>query len=1221
MARASNGSGPGVSEPLAGASRRLTRDLPSRGHRQQRRIDDNSNMDACISCGASVQDNSRFCPSCGSLLTRACPSCGAEVSAAARFCETCGTVLSAAVRAEERKLVTIIFADVTGSTALGEQLDPERLRSLLKTYFDSMAEVISSWGGTIEKFVGDAIVAVFGVPLLREDDAERALHAALEMLERLGTLNEDLNDRHGVKLRIRIGINTGEVLAPVDGPRDQLIVTGDAANVAARLQQAAEPGSILVGERTYLATRGSFRFGQPAEFELKGKGSTVRACRLISATGMAKRGIPGLRAPMVGRIRELRTLSGLLDEAAEMLKPQLVVIYGPAGIGKSRLVQEFVNASSTTHPLKVLKGRCLAMGHGITYWALGEILRDACTISLDDPSDVARLKLETGAENLLQHLDLDADERAHTIQALGLTAGIPIHDSPLERMTPQDVAEELAQSWPRFVTALAATGPCVLIVEDLHWAGEQMIDMIETLVSRTTGALLIVATARPEFAERRPSLSAGDSTSSISLRPLTDDQSHELINGLFDVGELPENVRAEILDKAEGNPFFLEEIIRRLIDEGAIVHEGGRWRATDDAAAISLPDTLHALLGARIDGLPREEKQILQEAAVVGRVFWAAPTTTVLAAADIRGGLKSLERKGLVVARPTSSIVGKLEYTFKHALVRDVAYASLPKTRRARAHAEVGQWIEDLAGDRREEFVELVAHHLAAAVVDPDTDLAWDGAAHELEAVRTKAFVALLNAGDSARRKFAVEKALELHGVARELASDPADQLRVLEALGDDHEAALHGDESFAAYQSALDLLRNSDSRGEDYARLCAKAVAAMAWSGAFRSLPDPGVADALASEGLPAAQEETTRIDLLFASGLAAKVWAWSGERPPDMTERLANVKQGLRYAEAAHDAERIVKGLAALAYCYEIGGEWEAAAATWRRQLEFLEEIVSARDRAEICISVALTDHFRGRPIEDVMPIARRALGFARGLNPHSLMHATSTLALTAYEYGLWDEARAAVDQHMAVYEQEAHVSCPSVRSGPWLAACLLANTGKVGEATEMIDAELARGGGAETGSWACVSALLSAGRLQDATIAAEEFAAADNDEWSEGMALIARLEVARATGNPEPATTSDEIRRLAEAVPKLTPVASRAEGVRVLQRGLTDEARAHLKRAADSFRSLGLVFELAQTLELLAETDATRGKDFWREALDIYDRLGALPHAERLRASASP
>src|SRR6202521_4271473 len=547
---------------------------------------------------------------------------------------------------EERKVVTILFADVIGSTALGEQLDPERLRALLGVYFGAMASIIESWGGTVEKYIGDAVMAVLGIPVVHEDDAERALRAAVEMRHRLDKLNADFERQHQVTLGVRIGVNTGEVIAPGGPAPDQGFVAGDAVNTAQRLEAAADPGEILVGERTFGATQRAFRFGEPRMLELKGKTDAVRAYGLIEALPEASpRGMRGLTAPIIGRDRELVTLTGLLDETIESGKPRLVVIYGLAGIGKSRLTNEFVTSASESSPeTRVLRGRCLAVGHGITYWALGEILRGACEIGLDEPSEVVREKLQSGVAEILQPLELLPEDAQMTIAALATTVGIRLDDTHEEDAGPASV-DDLARAWPRFATAYAAAGPAIWVIEDLHWAGEPAVEMLAQIARRTDGPLLIVATARPEFADEHPGFGPGGQDAvAISLRPLTNNQSNDMVERLLEVAELPEALRAEIIAKADGNPFFVEEILQRLIDEGALERDGDQWRPTKTIGEVKIPDSVQALLAARIDALLPEERRVLQEAAVVGRTFWAAAAEGAFEAVDLECAQTRLER-------------------------------------------------------------------------------------------------------------------------------------------------------------------------------------------------------------------------------------------------------------------------------------------------------------------------------------------------------------------------------------------------------------------------------------------------------------------------------------------------------------------------------------------------------------------------------------------------
>ncbi|MBA2571264.1 MAG: AAA family ATPase, partial [Chloroflexi bacterium] len=641
---------------------------------------------ACPTCGVKNSDGARYCAACGADLREAhCPECRSVVPEDARFCPSCAAPLPHPEASEERKLVTVLFADVTGSTALGERLDPERFRAVLRAYHAMASAAIRSWGGTVEKYIGDAVMAVFGVPVMREDDAERALQAAQAILERLVPLNRALEEQHAVTLTLRIGVNTGEVIAPSEGVDAQL-VAGDAVNVASRLEHSAEPGTVLVGDRTYAATRGSHEFVGPMELQVAGKREPVRAWRLVGQRREAQRGIPGLHAPMVGRDRELDAVSESLREAVEVGRPRTVVIYGPAGIGKSRLLQESLREMRREHStLRVLRGRCLSAGPGIAFWPLAEILREACGISLDEPAEVAGAKVARTVRDVVGRLGEPEAEIRQTTHALATTAGLALPDNPLDRADPPTVASELARGWPRFATALANERPTVLVVEDLHWASEELVTMLQRVAGRSSGPLLLLATARPEFAESHAAFAvAREDVTILTLRPLNGAQTEQLADELLARTGVPDEIRSILHERAQGNPFFLEEILRGLIDDGILVHLGDGWRPTTGILPDQIPDSLHALLAARIDALPREEKRLLQEAAVVGRIFWEGPLRAAGAGPDIRGVLERLEAKGLVVARPTSTIGGETEYIFKHALVRDVAYAGLPRTRSVR---------------------------------------------------------------------------------------------------------------------------------------------------------------------------------------------------------------------------------------------------------------------------------------------------------------------------------------------------------------------------------------------------------------------------------------------------------------------------------------------------------------------------------------------------------
>jgi class 3 adenylate cyclase/tetratricopeptide (TPR) repeat protein len=1144
-----------------------------------------------------------------------CPSCGAPVSSIARFCESCGHPLAPETKGlEERKLVSILFADVTGSTALGERLDPERLRELLATYFSAMSAVIESWGGTVEKYVGDAIMAVFGVPVVREDDAVRALHAALEMLRRVRELNQSFVERHGVELRVRIGVNTGEVVAPRSGPSQQMLVIGDAVNVAARLEQSAEPGTVLAGPTTFLAARDAFDFGDEQALDLKGKEERVAARAVLRPRGAIERGIPGLHTGMVGRGREFDTLVGLLGEAVDARGPRVALVVGPAGIGKSRLVLEFLRLAASRHEgLTILRGRCPAAGPAVTFWALGEILRDVCGIALDEPAHTARERL--GAiRDVLGRLELADEDIERTVYALAITAGITLEDNPLDRYSPDAVDEELGRAWPRFATALADRGPAVLVIEDLHWASDRLLAMLERLASRSSGPLFVLATARPEFVASHPTFGAGsEEFSSVTLRPLSDDQGAELLTGLLAEAKLPPRLVEEILARAEGNPFFIEEILRRLIDEGALVQAGEGWVATDLAARVVLPETVQGLLAARIDTLPDDEKRVLQEAAVVGRVFWAEPVARALGNGSVQGHLAALERRGLVLARPVSSLAGQVEYAFKHALVREVAYAGLPKSRRARAHADHAAWIEGLAGDRIDEFADLIAHHYGAAISGEDADLAWAGDQDEMHVLRERACEAAMRAGALARQRFALDRATELHRLAAEMAGDEASRARALEELGADHDAAYHGDDGIATYVRALELVRAGAGTETDRARLCMRAARLACKMGASKELTPPDVIEALIEEGLASAPDPPTRARLLQLRGEVALVYErFEREDPVGITARIGFGNEALELADRLVDPELVGMIAVGLSSLHELAGDMTRAYETIWRLGDVVDAIPSPIVRAEMLLQYSWALMSAGRYRDSVAP-SRKAYDLGRDASAHAHMHGTCMRLQGAYYLGRWDEAREMAEEHAALFPEEAGVPCGAVNGGMLWGAVTLSHVGEPERARELLEAipevheqrhvgpramailgtgdaaqarEVAESGLGELGTWGAESSLA----LVESLVALED--------WD---AVRSALAVSRAR---------------IDALPLLGPVTDRAEGALEVATGDRERGIALLRAAIEGFERMKVPFEVARTRELLAGAGTDDAATLLRQALETYEALRARPHAERAR-----
>ncbi|HJT64565.1 MAG TPA: adenylate/guanylate cyclase domain-containing protein [Candidatus Limnocylindria bacterium] len=809
-----------------------------------------------------------------------CPSCRREIAEGFAFCPHCGAALESAPSAggEERKLVTLLFADVTGSTRIAEELDAEVVRELMGEYFAVAREEIEARGGTVEKFIGDAVMAVFGVPVAHEDDPARALQAALAIRARLDELNLRRRGTDAPQLQLRIGVNTGEVVATTSPRPGEGMVTGDAVNVAARIQQLAEPGQIVVGERTAAAAP-NFATRPLGAQRLKGKAAEMEVLELVGeAAPVAGRGVPGLRSPLVGRDRELELLVSLYDRVATERRPHLVTLYGEPGVGKSRLTVEFLNRLSTRDPApSVLRGRCLSYGSGVTFWPLAEILKRQAGVLDSDPPDDAVAKVEALGEEVLS-TEVTPDPRRATA-LLAYTVGMTVPGFEFGRLDPDQLRAEVHGAWRALFSALAAVSPIVIVVEDIHWADTALLDLLEDVGERVQGGVLFLCPARPELTDRRPGWGGGRrNVSSVALDPLPAEATSELVDHLLAVEDLPEALHARIVDRAGGNPFFVEEILRHLIDEQLIVRTGTGWRAQSGLDEVVIPDTVQAVLAARIDLLDAPTKRTLQAASVVGRIFWPAPVAQFLngAAARLDESLRSLESRDFVLARLASSMAGQPEYIFKHALVRDVAYESIPRRERADAHLRVAAWIEEVIGERRLEVVELLAHHYteaqrasAWANVEPD----------RAQEIRARAVAVLYEAAWEAVRHGAKTRARERTNAALDLAQGPLERAKGLEIHAEVDLWEDDGDSAWRRRVEAVDLRVAAGPRdaGERLAiaRGCASALAMPTrWPGIMRSLPARDEAAPYLELGnslLPEGDSEE-RVGLLMAQG----GWSW---------------------------------------------------------------------------------------------------------------------------------------------------------------------------------------------------------------------------------------------------------------------------------------------------------------------------------------------------------
>jgi class 3 adenylate cyclase/tetratricopeptide (TPR) repeat protein len=598
---------------------------------------------------------------------------------------------------EVRKTVTVVFTDVTGSTSLGERLDPESLRRVMSRYFEEMQAVLERHGGTVEKFIGDAVVAVFGIPVLHEDDALRAVRAADEMRDALAALNDDLDRTWGVRIAVRTGVNTGEVVAG-DPAAGQSFVIGDAVNVAARLEQAAAPGQVLIGESTYRLVRDAVEAEPVEPLALKGKGEPVPALSLVRVVAGAPGTSRRLDSPLVGRGGEQRLLTQAFERVEGERASHLFTILGAAGVGKTRLAGEFLDA--VRGRASVVSGRCLAYGDGITYWPITQVVREAAGLTGDESAEetISRIAAMAGGG------EQGADIAEQVAQVMGLSEATA-------------AAEETFRAVRHFLEAAASERPLVLVLDDLHWAEPTLLDLVEHIADWSRDApILILVMARPDLLDLQPGWGGGKlNATSILLEALTDSDCEELIENLLGQASLAVPARERITAAAEGNPLFVEEMLGMLVDSDLLRQTNGGWEPVRDLSDVAVPPTIQALLAARLDRLAGEERAVMERASVEGKVFHRG---AVAALSSNGGGLDSslmgLVRKELI--RPSAAeFPGEEAFRFRHQLIRDAAYESLPKEARAELHERFAAWLEDRAAARVVEQEEFLGYHLEQA--------------------------------------------------------------------------------------------------------------------------------------------------------------------------------------------------------------------------------------------------------------------------------------------------------------------------------------------------------------------------------------------------------------------------------------------------------------------------------------------------------------------------
>ena len=784
----------------------------------------------CSNCGNENPAGAKFCTECATPMAVLCPSCGTSNPPGAKFCAECATSLSGAVSPSanrsagsrisvasavsapvagtsvaERRLVSVLFADLVGFTPFSEGRDAEEVRETLSRYFDLARQVIDRYGGTVEKFIGDAVMAVWGTPVAQEDDPERAVRAALELVEAVPTI--------GAGIQARCGVLTGEAAVTL-GAQNQGMVAGDIVNTASRLQSAAAPGTVLVGEETRRAAAG-IAFEPAGEQALKGKMLPVaawRALRVVSERGGRNRS-EALEAPFVGREEELRLIKDLFHATGRERKPRLISVVGPGGIGKTRLAWEFLKyVDGLAGRVLWHAGRSPAYGDGITFWALGEMVRGRAGLLESDDETTTREKI---AASVQQHVP-EAEERRWIESALLALLGLPAEIG----------SEQLFAAWRSFFEHLAAADPVVMVFEDLHHADTGLLDFIDQLMEWSRNAPIIVITlARPELLEKRPEWGAGARTfTSIHLDPLSNDSMRQLLAGL--VPGLPAPATERIVERADGIPLYAVETVRMLLANGQLVLEDGGYRPVGELADLAVPQTLTALIAARLDALDPSDRALLGDAAVLGQSFAIAGLSAVSGVTpdDLAPRLRDLVRRELLTldADPRSPERG--QYAFVQSLIREVAYNTLAKNDRKSRHLAAARYFESLETD--EVAGGLAGHYLAAHRLAND--------AAEAAALATQARLALRGAAERAAALGSHEQAVSLLEQAIEVAVDPTDRAELHERAKASAEQGLVDATVERHALGALEAWREVGDR-----RAIARATADYTWTVALR-LRDP---------------------------------------------------------------------------------------------------------------------------------------------------------------------------------------------------------------------------------------------------------------------------------------------------------------------------------------------------------------------------------------------
>ncbi|HEX5936412.1 MAG TPA: adenylate/guanylate cyclase domain-containing protein [Actinomycetota bacterium] len=1164
----------------------------------------------CPRCGNENPAGQRFCGDCGSELAAGiCGACGASNPPTQRFCGECGSPLAAANVSTlgprqpgrpapittERRVVSVLFADLVGFTTLSESRDPEEVRELLSRYFDESRRVVDRYGGVVEKFIGDAVMALWGSPIAHEDDAERAVRAALELTGLVRSLGQEVG---APDLRARAGVLTGEAAVTV-GAEHEGMVAGDLVNTASRVQSVAMPGSVFVGESTMRVTSDVIAYEPAGPFELKGKEAPVDLWRAVQVVGLrrATGRVTAIEPPFTGRDREFRLIKDLFHDSADHGRVHLVSATGVAGIGKSRLMWEFNKyIDGLADDVWWHQGRCLAYGEGVAFWALAEMVRGRAGILEDEESTSAMPKLRASVE---QHVP-DEAERRFVLPRLA-------HLLALEEGGAGD-QENLFAACRVFFERIADQGPAVMVFEDIHWADSALLDFIEYLVEWSRDRPLYVLTlARPELAERRPGWGAGTRNfTSIFLEPLAQEQMASLLSD--PIPGLPEDVRTRILERAEGIPFYAVETVRMLIDRGILLRENGSFRLEGSVETLEVPGSLQALIAARLDGLEPEERRLLQNAAVLGRQFTVPGLVAItkLPEAEVTTLLGSLVRKEVLSISVDPLLSDRGMYGFLQDLVKKVAYDTMSRRERKQRHLAAATYLRETLDE--DEIVEVVASHLLDAyLAAPDE--------HDAQEIRIDALETLRKASERAASLGAHEEAQRYAERAIELAEDPMSEAELHEVSGMMAVVRLDVEPAIEHFRSAISLFESAGAT-HPAARVSSRLGEAEWTYGKG--------ADAL--ETMEASYEvlidEEPDADLAELAAQLARFSFFGG----DTQAALERVERALQIAEALDLPDVLAEALNTKALIfYTLGRANEAAGLLGHALSIALEHDKPSAALRALNNLVDLSDYLDR--YAEAERLVGEGLSLARRVGNRYWESSLLGHVYAKYALGQWDGL---VDSLSEIpFDEFDRARIGFTQGYVAFGAAVEIHRGDLGAATQRLEhfAELQTSADVqEVIEHACGAATLHLaegdpkGSLRMAEIALDARGALSFAHSCVKEAAIAGLEAASALGDR---TKMDEILEIirSDALARRTLYfqAHIARFEARSSRHAEDEVERLFKSSVGAFREIGFPFWMAVTLleygEWLRARD--RGPDaapIVLEAQSIFERLGARPWIER-------